>query len=61
MAAERILSEEQVARFHRDGYLLVRGMYASDEVAELAAFLCSDAAASITGTVLPMDGGWSAK
>jgi 3-hydroxybutyrate dehydrogenase len=32
-----------------------------DEVAELAVFLCSDAAASITGTVLPMDGGWSAK
>ena len=36
MAAERILSEEQVARFHRDGYLLVRGMYAPDEVAEIA-------------------------
>lgn len=32
-----------------------------DEVAELAVFLCTDAAASITGTVLPMDGGWSAK
>lgn len=32
-----------------------------EEVAELAVFLCSDAAASITGTVLPMDGGWSAK
>ncbi len=32
-----------------------------DEVAGLAVFLCSDAAASITGTVLPMDGGWSAK
>ena len=39
MAAERILSEEQVARFHRDGYLLVRGMYAPDEVAEMIATL----------------------
>jgi len=36
MASERILSEEQVAQFHRDGYLLVRGMYAPDEVAEIA-------------------------
>jgi 3-hydroxybutyrate dehydrogenase len=30
------------------------------EVAALALHLCSDAAASITGTVLPVDGGWTA-
>ena len=30
------------------------------EVAALAVHLCSDAAASITGTVLPVDGGWTA-
>jgi 3-hydroxybutyrate dehydrogenase len=31
-----------------------------DEVAALTTFLCSDEAASITGTLLPIDGGWSA-
>jgi 3-hydroxybutyrate dehydrogenase len=31
-----------------------------DEVAAFATFLASDAAASITGTVLPIDGGWTA-
>lgn len=31
-----------------------------DEVVQLVAFLCSDAAASITGTVMPIDSGWTA-
>jgi 3-hydroxybutyrate dehydrogenase len=31
-----------------------------EQVAALAVFLCSDAARSITGTTLPMDGGWTA-
>ncbi len=31
-----------------------------DEVAALASFLCSDGAASMTGTLLPVDGGWTA-
>ena len=32
-----------------------------DEVAAFATFFASDAAASITGTVLPVDGGWTAQ
>lgn len=31
-----------------------------EEMAALAAFLCSDGAASITGAALPVDGGWTA-
>lgn len=32
-----------------------------DQVAQFTAFLASDAAASITGTVMPIDGGWVAQ
>ena len=32
-----------------------------DEIAALAVFLCSDAARQITGTTLPVDGGWTAQ
>ena len=31
-----------------------------EEMGALVAFLCSEAAASITGTALPVDGGWTA-
>jgi 3-hydroxybutyrate dehydrogenase len=34
---------------------------AIDQVADLVLFLCSERAAAITGTVLPIDGGWSAQ
>jgi 3-hydroxybutyrate dehydrogenase len=32
-----------------------------DQVASLAAYLCSDAAAQITGANLSIDGGWTAQ
>lgn len=32
-----------------------------EQVAQLAVFLCADAAAQITGAALPMDGGWTAQ
>jgi len=36
MNPERILSDQQVEQFHRDGFLLVRGMYSADEVADIS-------------------------
>jgi 3-hydroxybutyrate dehydrogenase len=38
----------------------VRRLIEPDEVAEAVAYLCSPAAASVTGSSLVMDGGWSA-
>jgi 3-hydroxybutyrate dehydrogenase len=31
------------------------------EIGELVLFLCSDAAASMTGVALPLEGGWTAR
>lgn len=33
----------------------------TEQLGEFAVFLCSDAAAAITGSALPMDGGWTAQ
>jgi len=60
-AKARGISEEEVVR---DVMLLAqptRQLVTVGQVADLALFLCSDSAASITGTVLPIDGGWTAR
>ena len=33
----------------------------SEEIAEVVVFLCSDAASHVTGLVMPIDGGWTAR
>lgn len=60
-ARARGMSEEDVLR---DVMLLAqptKKLVTIEEVASLTVYLCRDATASITGSVLPMDGGWSAK
>ena len=32
-----------------------------NEVAQVAAFLCSDRASFVSGAIIPVDGGWSAR
>jgi len=38
-----------------------RRFVTTEQVRALALFLCSDAAASMTGTALPIEGGWTAQ
>lgn len=50
-AAELLLTEKQPSK----------QFVTADQVAQLVVFLCSDAAAQITGASIPMDGGWTAQ
>jgi 3-hydroxybutyrate dehydrogenase len=54
------LSEDQVVERIMLAPAAVKRLIEPVEVAEAVAFLCSPAGASITGTSLVMDGGWSA-
>jgi len=60
-AKVRGISEEEVVRDVMLAAQPTKKFIQIDELAELVIFLCGDAAASITGTVLPVDGGWSAQ
>jgi 3-hydroxybutyrate dehydrogenase len=60
-ARARGISEEQVVRDVILAAQPTKQFVKVEEVAGLAAFLCTDAAASITGAMLSIDGGWTAE
>ena len=55
MTAEQVKSEVLLAAQPTREFVGV------DEIGALAVFLCSDAARNITGSTLPVDGGWTAQ
>jgi 3-hydroxybutyrate dehydrogenase len=59
-AAHGIPEDEVVARVMLERSAVKR-LIEPSEVAELVAYLCSPAAASISGASLAMDGGWTAR
>ncbi|NDC61148.1 MAG: 3-hydroxybutyrate dehydrogenase [Betaproteobacteria bacterium] len=59
-AKARGITEEQVKRDVLLAAQPTKQFVTVEEVAGIALFLCSDAAASITGTPISVDGGWTA-
>ncbi len=60
-AKARGISEEEVKRDVLLAAQPTKQFVTVEQLGELAVFLCGDAAASITGTILPVDGGWTAQ
>jgi 3-hydroxybutyrate dehydrogenase len=60
-ARARGLTPEQVVRDVLLAAQPTKKFVTVEQVAALTAFLCSDDAASITGAVLPIEGGWTAQ
>lgn len=57
---ERILAADPGLESHLAALEPVGRLAAAAEVAQAVAWLCSDAASFMTGTSMPVDGGWSA-
>ena len=60
-AKARGITEEQVVRDVLLHAQPTRQFVTTEQIGALAVFLCTNAAASITGTALPVDGGWTAQ
>ena len=61
IAATTGQSEDAVVRDMLESNQPTRRFVTVEEIGALAVFLCSNAAASITGASLPIDGGWTAR
>jgi 3-hydroxybutyrate dehydrogenase len=60
-AKSRGISEEAVKRDVLLSAQPTKKFVTTEQIGALAVFLCSEAAASITGAALPIDGGWTAQ
>jgi 3-hydroxybutyrate dehydrogenase len=60
-AAARGISEASVVRDVILSAQPTRKFISDEEIGAVCAFLCSDAARSITGAAVPIDGGWTAQ
>jgi 3-hydroxybutyrate dehydrogenase len=60
-AKARGITEEEVVRDVLLAAQPTKQFVGADQIGALATFLCSPAASQITGTALPVDGGWTAQ